>query len=101
MGDRDVETDEEVIAGFHQAIDNTVRDAQGPLYFGLVCITGDDGYVSLMRSMKACEGRHLREAAGLLLGYANKLTDMADKMEGEQVFLVPRAPERKPDPNAS
>lgn len=101
MGERDVETDEEVIAGMHAAIDGVVREANGPLHLGLVCITGEDGYVSFMRSMKECNGRHLREAAGLMLGYANQLTKMADQMEGHTPIIVQRYEIEPPDPNAS
>jgi hypothetical protein len=100
-GEREVETDDEVMDGFAAAVASARSEMKEP-YFGLVCITGSDGYVSFMRSMKACEGRHLREAAGLLLGYANRLTKAADEMEGERVFLVDRFDITPPtDPNAS
>lgn len=87
MSDR-AEDDTEVIAGMERAVSEAKQADK--LTFALVLVLGDEGYITYLRTMERAQPKDLREAAGLLLGYATKLANIAEKVEETPVQVVPR-----------
>lgn len=73
------EEDEKIIAGMEQALSDTKEASD--LKFALVVALAEGGYITFMRSATRAEPAHLRQVAGLLLGYANKLAGLAERIE--------------------
>lgn len=74
-----IEEDATLISGMEQALSDA-KEATG-LKYALVVAINDDGHIIFMRSATHAQPSDLRQAAGLLLGYANKLAGLAERIE--------------------
>jgi len=77
----EAKTNEEVFEEMDLAVAR-VKETKN-LTLVLVLALGHDGYITSLRPLGNCESRDLREAAGFMLGFANRLAKAADVLDGD------------------